>query len=106
MCDVRCPPRSLPTRVRGHADGLGSRPSIDIPLSDISICVLEAAEEEAKSLLHKHVGAEYLLLGLLRIRDSVAFEVLHELGMELLSVKTDILLLQKELTPSKKKVEE
>ena len=49
--------------------------SIDIPLSDISKRVLAAAEEEAKSLLHKHIGAEHLLLGLLRIRDSVAFEV-------------------------------
>ena len=80
--------------------------SIDIPLSDTSKRVLSAAEEEAKSLLHKHIGAEHLLLGLLRVRDSVAFEVLHELGMELLSVKTDILLLQKEQAPAKKKAEE
>ena len=77
-------------------------PSIDIPLSDLSKRVLAAAEEEAKSLLHKHIGAEHLLLGLLRVRESVAFDVLQQLGMELLSVKTDILLLQKESQPAAK----
>src|SRR6185436_9456439 len=72
--------------------------SIDIPLSDLSKRVLAAAEEEAKSLLHKHIGAEHLLLGLLRVRESI--------GLEVLSVKTDILLLQKEAAPPKKKGEE
>src|SRR5205807_1530390 len=45
--------------------------------------VIEYAIEEARALLHNHVGTEHLLLGLLREHEGVAGQVLRNLGITL-----------------------
>jgi ATP-dependent Clp protease ATP-binding subunit ClpA len=39
------------------------------------------AQEEARALLHNYIGTEHLLLGLLRMREGVAAEVLESFGV-------------------------
>jgi hypothetical protein len=41
------------------------------------------AQEEALRFDHNYIGTEHLLLGLLRVEDSVAAKALHNLGIEL-----------------------
>lgn len=45
--------------------------------------VLQYAQEEAQRFQHNYIGTEHLLLGLLRVEDSVATKVLANLGVEL-----------------------
>ena len=42
---------------------------------------LAAAEREARSLNHAHIGTEHVLLGLLRVEESVAAQALRLLGV-------------------------
>jgi ATP-dependent Clp protease ATP-binding subunit ClpA len=49
--------------------------------------VLDLAQEEARELHHNYVGTEHLLLGLLREGESIAYNVLHSLGIELEAVR-------------------
>ena len=49
--------------------------------------VLDFAQEEARELRHNYVGTEHLLLGLLREGESIAYHVLHSLGVELEAVR-------------------
>ena len=49
--------------------------------------VLQYAQEEAQRFQHNYIGTEHLLLGLLRVEDSVATKVLENLGIELLKVR-------------------
>jgi ATP-dependent Clp protease ATP-binding subunit ClpA len=44
--------------------------------------VLSLAKEEAKGLHHDYIGTEHLLLGLLREREGIAAEVLHQLWID------------------------
>jgi ATP-dependent Clp protease ATP-binding subunit ClpC len=57
--------------------------SVDLPLSRECVRVLEYAAEEAERLNHKHIGAEHLLLGLLREEKCYAAEILQERGQQL-----------------------
>ncbi len=70
--------------------------SVEIPLSQETKKVLHYASEEAEALMHKYVGTEHLLLGLLREKSSLAGQILAEKGMKVFSVREDALLLQKE----------
>jgi len=81
--------------------------SVEIPLSQETKKVLHYAAEEAEALMHKFVGTEHLLLGLLREKSSLAGQILAEKGMKVFSVREDALLLQKEKgqTVRKKKKE-
>jgi ATP-dependent Clp protease ATP-binding subunit ClpA len=45
--------------------------------------VLDLAQEEARELHHNYVGTEHLLLGLLHEGESIAYNVLHSLGIEI-----------------------
>jgi len=58
--------------------------------------VIEFAIEEAKSLNHKYLGTEHLLLGLLRDTDSVAVKALMNLGVKFEQARNEILNLLKE----------
>src|SRR3989440_11956618 len=49
--------------------------------------VLYFAQEEARELRHNYIGTEHLLLGLLREGESIAYNVLHTLGIELEAVR-------------------
>jgi ATP-dependent Clp protease ATP-binding subunit ClpA len=49
--------------------------------------VLDLAKEEARDHRHNYVGTEHLLLGLRREGESIAYNVLHSLGIELEAVR-------------------
>jgi ATP-dependent Clp protease ATP-binding subunit ClpC len=55
--------------------------------------VIEDSLEEAHKLGHHYVGTEHLLLALLRDRDSVAAQILLNLGLELAAVRKEVLCL-------------
>jgi ATP-dependent Clp protease ATP-binding subunit ClpA len=53
--------------------------------------VIEYAMDEARSLGHKYVGTEHILLGLLREQEGVAAQVLMNLGLRLEEVRNEVL---------------
>ena len=62
--------------------GAGKRtPTSKLELTPRTKQVLEFAMEEAKKLNHTYIGAEHLLLGLIRQTDGVAMDVLKQLGL-------------------------
>ena len=63
--------------------------SVEIPFSDESKRALQFAEEEAERLMHPHIGTEHILLGLLRLEDSVAGRLLADRGLRLFAVRED-----------------
>jgi Clp amino terminal domain, pathogenicity island component len=62
-------------------EGLAST-SVDMPLSDEAKRALRFAEEEADALGHRHIDSPHLMLGVLRIEDSVAAQLLRKRGIE------------------------
>jgi len=79
--------------------------SVEIPLSVESKRVLAYAAEEAEKMLHKYIGTEHILLGLLREKKSLASRILVEQGMRLSTAREDLLYLLKEKNLSEKKKE-
>lgn len=65
-------------------------PSIDLPLSNECKRALAYAAEEAHRFGHRHIGAEHLLLGLLREEKSLAAQILREHGASLKEVRRHI----------------
>jgi len=61
--------------------------------------VVEYAIEEARNMGHNYLGTEHLLLGLLRVKDGVAAEVLLTCGCALETVREEILCLLGKATP-------
>ncbi len=55
--------------------------------------LVELAREEARDLNHNYVGTEDLLLGLLRLSESVAGVVLVSLGFKLEDIRKEVLML-------------
>ena len=53
--------------------------------------VITYAVEEAQNLNHNYVGDEHLLLGLLRLQEGIAFEVLTSLGLQLDETREEVL---------------
>ena len=64
--------------------------SVDLPFSDESKRVLNAAAEESERLSHRHIGTEHMLLGLLREERSVAAEILRERGLRLSMIRDEL----------------
>jgi len=62
-----------------------------LPFSPRARKVIDYAVEEAKSLGHKYVGTEHLLLGLLREEEGKAAEVLTSLGVKLDDVRREVM---------------
>jgi hypothetical protein len=56
--------------------------SVDLPLSNAMKRVLAYAAEDAERLRHRHVGAEHLVLGLLREPESAAARFLAKHGLD------------------------
>ncbi len=48
---------------------------------------LTLAQEEAQRLSHSYIGTEHLLIGLIRVSNSVASKVLHGMGVDLRQVR-------------------
>jgi len=55
--------------------------SVDMPLSDESKRALAYAAEEAENLNHKHIDPRHLVLGLMRVEESLAAKLLQNYGM-------------------------
>jgi len=64
--------------------------SPDLPLSESGKRVLAFAAEEAERLVHKHIGTEHLLLGLLREEKSIAAVILRGRGLRLTSIREEL----------------
>jgi hypothetical protein len=64
-----------------HKGGLVST-SVDLPLSHDSKRVLAYAAEEADALGHRDIDSPHLMLGVLRMEDSVAAQLLRKRGVE------------------------
>lgn len=72
------------------APGLeGSLPA-KLSLSPRAKNVCEYAKEESRVLHHNYIGTEHLLLGLLRVEDGVAAQVLMNLGLTLEDVRAQV----------------
>lgn len=70
-----------------------------LPFSPEAKESLQGAMKEASSLNHGYIGTEHLLLGLLRVQEGVAAKVLSSLGLEMETVRKEVLaLLGKEAT--------
>jgi ATP-dependent Clp protease ATP-binding subunit ClpC len=65
----------------------------DIPFTPRAKKALELAAEEARSLGHNYIGTEHLLLGLIREGEGIASQVLLNLGMDLNSVRNEVMSL-------------
>jgi predicted dehydrogenase len=87
----------LPGWGTSHAPGSGANDSLDLHhLTPRAQQVLRLAREEARHLHHYFVGTEHLLLGLLRLGQGAAAEVLHGRGLTLELISQEI---QKQVGP-------
>lgn len=75
--------RLLRRRRRRCDDGPGH-----IPFTPRAKKCLELSLREAIGLHDKHIGPEHILLGMTRIKDSVAAEILNRLGVPLATLRT------------------
>lgn len=66
--------------------------SVEIPFSEDVKQVLQYAVEEADILLHQFIGLEHLLLGLLRLERGLAWDILHEKGLALATVREALVM--------------
>jgi ATP-dependent Clp protease ATP-binding subunit ClpC len=82
-----------------------SSTSIDIPMEEEVKRILQHATQESAKLNHKHVGAEHLLLGMLKEEQSLAGRLLKEAGADLIAAKEILLEATKEEKIAKKKKE-
>ena len=73
--------------------------SVEIPFTADAKRALQYAAEEADRLLHRHIGCEHLLLGLLRLEQGLAWEILQERGLALASVRDALVLHVSETSP-------
>jgi ATP-dependent Clp protease ATP-binding subunit ClpC len=56
--------------------------SVDMPLNEESRRALTFAAEEADALGHRRIDSPHLMLGLLRMEDSLAAQLLQKRGIE------------------------
>jgi ATP-dependent Clp protease ATP-binding subunit ClpC len=63
----------------------------DIPFTPRAKKALELAAEEARSLGHNYIGTEHLMLGLIREGEGVASQVLLNLGLDLNTVRNEVM---------------
>jgi len=73
--------------------------SIEIPFSAETMRALQFAAEEADRLLHRHIGTEHLLLGLLREERSRAAKTLSAHGITLAETRETVVGLLRETPP-------
>ena len=77
----------------------------ELPLSEESKKILAYASHEAESMLHSTVGSEHLLIGLLRVEDSLAMRILAQNGLDLYTVREEVLSIAKEREATQQKKE-
>jgi hypothetical protein len=64
--------------------------SVEVPLTQESKKVLTLAMDESQRLAHKHVGTEHLLLGMLRLPESLAGRMLLARGLKADAIREKI----------------
>jgi ATP-dependent Clp protease ATP-binding subunit ClpA len=67
----------------GFASGGKFPASVEIPFSPEAQRALQFAVAESDRLLNDYIGSEHVLLGIIRVDESHAARVLHELGVRL-----------------------
>jgi len=77
----------------------------ELPLSEESKKILAYASHEAESMLHQTVGSEHLLIGLLRVEGCLAMRILAQHGLDLYTVREEVLSIAKEREASQQKKE-
>lgn len=82
-----------------------SSTSIDIPMEEEVKNILKHAAHESSKLNHKYVGAEHLLLGMLKEEGSMAAKLLKESGADLAKAREILFESTKEEKSSKKRKE-
>jgi len=78
-------------RVKETADSGQDAPARHVPFTPAARKVIEGSLQEALRLGHNHVGAEHLLLALLREGDGLAEQVLADLGAGYAQVRERVL---------------
>ena len=78
----------------------------ELPLSEESKKVLAYGSHEAESMLHASVGSEHLLIGLLRVDGCLAMRTLTQYGLDLYTVREEVLAIAKEREASQQKREQ
>ncbi|MFC1594679.1 ATP-dependent Clp protease ATP-binding subunit [Candidatus Omnitrophota bacterium] len=71
----------------------------DIPFTPRAKKALELSAEEARSLGHNYIGTEHLLLGLIKEAESIASQVLLNMGLDLNKVRNEVMGLLGSATP-------
>ena len=71
----------------------------DIPFTPRAKKVLELSAEEARSLGHNYIGTEHILLGLIREGEGVASQVLMNQGLDLNTVRNQVMHFLGSATP-------
>jgi len=69
-----------------------------LPQTHHSKQVIEMAIEECRSLKHKYVGTGHILLGLLRVKESVAGQLLINIGLKLEDARKEVLRLEESIS--------
>ncbi|MBF1987740.1 ATP-dependent Clp protease ATP-binding subunit [Fischerella thermalis] len=72
----------------------------EIPFTPKVKTLFEQAFKEARSLGHNYIGTEHLLLGLTEAGEGVAAKVLQNLGVDLKNIRTTVIRLLGEVTPT------
>ena len=67
----------------------------ELPLSEESKKILAYASHEAESMLHSVVGSEHLLIGILRVESCLAAKGLVQSGIDLYSLREEVLSIAK-----------
>ncbi len=77
----------------------------ELPLSEETKKILAYAAHEAESMLHKTVGSEHLVIGLLRVENSLAQRILAHAGLDLSMVREEVVSMAREREASQQKKE-
>jgi ATP-dependent Clp protease ATP-binding subunit ClpA len=77
---LRVDPAELEKRLRTSVVGAKISTSVDIPFDNLCKRALAHAVEEAEKLRDRHIGTEHLLLGLMRVDNGHAAQVLRDMG--------------------------
>jgi ATP-dependent Clp protease ATP-binding subunit ClpC len=77
----------------------------ELPLSEESKKILAYASHEAESMLHSAVGSEHLLIGILRVESCLAARALVQSGIDLYTLREEVLSIAKEREASDQKKE-
>jgi ATP-dependent Clp protease ATP-binding subunit ClpC len=65
--------------------------AVEIPFTSRAKRVLDLSLEESRQLGHNYLGTEHILLGLIKVNEGNASKVLENLGVDLTTVRTQVM---------------